>query len=212
MSTFGFFHKTFHLQFCDKLIDSKLGSNKVKELHDKLLAWLEEHFLQCLNGSNLEQVERCLHIYATLSEYNAVELIYRQKIVSKYLQSIISEKSLQNSPQGVSGVYEQILSFANNDLDRLLSLSRSNRVKGFDFFLNSFWCEIEQRLENHMSSIFAPGNPDLFYRKYNDTIEFLSKLEKIIGDPEGISKFRMHGQYKQFHLRWNLPVYFQVSP
>lgn len=200
----------FHLQFCDKLIDSKFGTSKVKELHDKLLNWLEAHFLQCLNASNLDQLERCLHIYATLSEYDAVELIYRQKIVSKYLQPIISEKSLQNSSRGLSGIYEQILSFATNDLEHLLSLTRTNRVKGFDFFLNSFWCETEQRLETYMSSIFAPGNPDLFYRKYNETIEFLDKLEKAIGEANEIYKFRMHGQYKQFQLRWNLPVYFQV--
>lgn len=200
----------FHLQFCEKLIESNFGGSKVKELHDNLLNWLEMHFLNCLNASNLDQLERCLHIYATLSEYKAVETIYRQKIVSKYLQSIISEKSLQNSSRGLSGIYEQILSFATNDLENLLSLSRTNRVKGFDFFLNSFWCEVEQRLENHMSSIFAPGNPDSFYRKYNETIVFLDKLEKLIGD-SAITKFRMNSQYKQFQMRWNLPVYFQVS-
>lgn len=169
------------------------------------------HFLHCLNAANLDQLERCLRIYATLSEYNTVETIYRKKIVSKYLQSIISEKSLQNSSRGLSGIYEQILSFATNDLEQLLLLSRTNRVKGFNFFLNSFWCEVEQRLESHMSSIFAPGNPDLFYRKYNETIEFLDKLEKLIGDSSEVTEFRMHSQYKQFQLRWNLPVYFQVS-
>lgn len=199
------------LQFCDKLIESKFGFNKVEHLHHKLLDWLEARFLQSLNAANSEQIERCLHIYATLSEYEAVESIYRQKVVSKHLQSIISEKSLQSSPRGLSGVYEQILAFATNDLEQLMSLTRANRVKGFDFFLNSFWRETEQRLETHMSSIFAPGNPDVFYRKYNDTIDFLDKLEKLIGDSNEIFKFRMHGQYKQFQLRWNLPVYFQVS-
>lgn len=199
------------LQFCDKLIESKFGSSKVEELHGKLLSWLEAHFLQCLNASSPDQIERCLHIYATLSEYEAVELIYRQKIVSKHLQPIISEKSLQNSSRGLVGIYDQILSFATNDLERLLSLHRANRVKGFDFFLNSFWCELEQRLETQMSSVFSPGNPDLFYRKYNDTIEFLDKLERLIGNPNEVSKFRAHSQYKKFQLRWNLPVYFQVK-
>ncbi|KAG4065092.1 hypothetical protein HA402_007489 [Bradysia odoriphaga] len=197
-------------KFCDKLIESKFGSTKVEQLHRKLLNWLEAHFLQCLNTTNADQIERCLHIYATLSEYEAVESIYRQKVVSKHLQSIITEKSLQNSPQGLSGIYEQILAFAKSDLEQLMSLTRTNRAKGFDFFLNSFWCETEQRLETHMSSIFAPGNPDLFYRKYNDTVDFLDRLEKLVGDSNEVSKFRMHGQYKLFQLRWNLPVYFQI--
>lgn len=205
------YDELIRLQFCDKLTDSQCGSSKVQELHDKLLHWLEAHFLQCLNASNLDQLERCLHIYATLSEYEAVESIYRQKIVGKHLQPIISEKSLQNASRGLSGIYEQILTFATTDLEPLLSLTRTKRVKGFDFFLNSFWCEVEQRLENYMSSIFAPGNPDQFYRKYNETIDFLGKLEAVIGDAHDITKFRLHGQYKQFQLRWNLPVYFQVS-
>ncbi|KAJ6635914.1 Conserved oligomeric Golgi complex subunit 2 [Pseudolycoriella hygida] len=208
-AAFCYIQLVYDLQFCDKLIEANFGSNKAKELHDKLLSWLELHFLQCLDESN-DQLERCLHIYATLSDYEAVESTYRQKIVAKRMQSIISEKSLQNTPRGLAGIYEQILSFVTNDLERLISLNRSNRVKGFDFFVNSFWCEIEQRLENHMSSIFAPGNPDSFYRKYNETIDFLEQLEKIIGDPKAIAKFRMHGQYKQFQLRWNLPVYFQI--
>lgn len=209
-AAFCYVQLVYDLQFCDKLIESKFGSNKVEHLHHKLLDWLEAHFLQCLNAANSEQIERCLHIYATLSEYEAVESIYRQKVVSKHLQSIISEKSLQSSPRGLSGIYEQILAFATNELEQLMSLTRANRVKGFDFFLNSFWRETEQRLETHMSSIFAPGNPDVFYRKYNDTIDFLDKLEKLIGDSNEISKFRKHGQYKQFQLRWNLPVYFQI--
>jgi hypothetical protein len=39
-------------------------------------------------------------------------------------------------------------------------------VKGFDFLVNSFWPEVEQRLELHLPLIFAPGNPEMFYQVY----------------------------------------------
>jgi hypothetical protein len=37
-------------------------------------------------------------------------------------------------------------------------------VKGFDFLVNSFWPEVEQRLELHLPLIYAPGNPEMFYQ------------------------------------------------
>jgi hypothetical protein len=45
-------------------------------------------------------------------------------------------------------------------------LFRMPVVKGFDFLVNSFWPEVEQRLELHLPLIFAPGNPEMFYQVY----------------------------------------------
>lgn len=39
-------------------------------------------------------------------------------------------------------------------------------VKGFDFLVNSFWPEVEQRLELHLPLIYAPGNPEMFYQVF----------------------------------------------
>ena len=36
-------------------------------------------------------------------------------------------------------------------------------VKGFNFLVNSYWSEVEQRIEDYLPVIFAPGNPELFH-------------------------------------------------
>lgn len=40
---------------------------------------------------------------------------------------------------------------------------RLGKMKRFDFVVNSFWPEAEDRLELNLSSIYAPGNPDHFF-------------------------------------------------
>lgn len=131
------------------------------------------------------------------------------------MHPIISEVSLQNAPQGLSGIYNQIIQFLNDRMRQLLLLTQANdnaaaTVQGFDFIINSFWTEVERRIEAHMASIFAPGNPDLFYQKYDHTIAFLEKIENVIKNRKQIEQFHSHEQYKQFQSKWNLPVYFQV--
>lgn len=47
---------------------------------------------------------------------------------------------------------------------------RMPTVKGFDFLVNSFWPEVEQRLELDLPLIYAPGNPDMFYQVCEEEI------------------------------------------
>lgn len=37
-------------------------------------------------------------------------------------------------------------------------------VKGFNFLVNSFWIEVEEKIEQYIKSIFAPGDPMLFHK------------------------------------------------
>lgn len=212
----------FDLQFCQDVVASNpaLKSDQVAAVHRRLQQRIEQHFLATLKEQNGERLERCLRIFCTLDECPEAERIFRRHVVAEHMKTIISEQALQNSPQGLQGIYKQILSFVEQHMSPLLSLTclpkdaeaRSGvcRVKGFDFILNSFWTEVEQRLETQMSSIFAPGNPDQFYQKYQQTMSFLERLDEIIGTPDGVRRLRQHGQYKSFQNRWNLRVYFQV--
>lgn len=96
-------------------------------------------------------------------------------------------------------------------MKNLLTLTKKNgKVKGYNFIVNSFWTEVERRMETNMSSIFAPGNPEAFYQKYKCTLEFLERIELIIEDPQDVGDFKAHSQYRSFQIRWNLPVYFQI--
>lgn len=46
----------------------------------------------------------------------------------------------------------------------LLCLCCRMSVKGFNFLVNSFWVEIEEKIEQYIKSIFAPGDPVLFHK------------------------------------------------
>lgn len=207
---------------CQPLIDRTKTADELNQydaIRDRLLRKIEVNFLKVLSAKNVEHLERCLQVYCTLGEYRTAEDIFRREIVAPYMHDVISETALQNSPHGLNGVYKQILQFVDDRMKQLLSLTQPNvatnagiaTVSGFDFMLNSFWIEVERRLETHMASIFAPGNPDLFYQKYKCTNEFLIKIEEIIRNEKQVERLHAHTQYKQFQTKWNLPVYFQVS-
>lgn len=209
----------YNLQFCQHHIDrlkEPNDLNKYEIIRDELLEKLEKYFLKVLSDQKIDQLERCLRVFCTLGEYRAAENIFRQKIVGVHMHDVISEVALQNAPQGLAGIYNQIIQFLSDRMRPILLLTQSNEngkvtVTGFNFIINSFWVEVEQRIETHMASIFAPGNPDSFYQKYECTNTFLEKIESFIKNQEQIEAFRDNEQYKQFHRKWNLPVYFQVS-
>lgn len=209
----------YNLQFCQHHIDrlkEPNDLNKYDDVRNELLAKLETYFLKVLSDQKLDQLERCLRVFCTLGEYRAAENIFRKKVVGTHMHEIVSEIALQNAPQGLTGIYNQIVQFLNDRMRPILMLTQPNEhakvtVPGFNFIINSFWVEVEQRIETHMASIFAPGNPDAFYLKYECTNTFLEKIESFIKNQRQIDGFRDTQQYKQFQSKWNLPVYFQVS-
>lgn len=225
---------TFELQFCKDTEYAGSSDSLVQRTetqHRHLLAALETHFLHTLeqavvvanakpNPSATEAaasaLERCLRIFCTLDECPAAERIFRRSCVAKHMHPIISEQALQNSPQGVKGIYDLVLAFVEQRMRPLLALTHdcsgdgAVTVRGFDFLLRSYWPEVEQRLETHLSSIFAPGNPDQFYQRYQSTVEFLRQLDDVLGTPAAVATFHASEEYRSFQTRWNLPVYFQI--
>ncbi|XP_053680079.1 conserved oligomeric Golgi complex subunit 2 [Anopheles nili] len=200
----------FNIKFCRNFLDDAL-QQMAQDLWSELLARLRGYFLRALEDADPKELERCLRIYCTLDECRTAEDVFRSEIVAPYMNRVISESSLQNSPQGLTGIYNQILDFVSMRMKQLHQLTKRNgKVKGYGFIVSSFWTEVERRMETNMSSIFAPGNPDAFYQKYKCTLEFLERIELIIDDVEDVAQFKAHPQYRSFQLRWNLPVYFQI--
>lgn len=200
----------FNIKFCREFLNDE-QQKQSEQMKDSLLDQLKTYFLRTLEQKDVEGLERCLRIYCTLDECRTAEDVFRGEIVSPYMSRVVSESSLQNSPQGLTGIYNQILDFISLHMKNLLTLTKKNgKVKGYNFIVNSFWTEVERRMETNMSSIFAPGNPEAFYQKYKCTLEFLERIEQIIEDSTEIAAFKAHSQYKSFQVRWNLPVYFQI--
>lgn len=59
-------------------------------------------------------------------------------------------------------------------------ISSGNTVSGYDFVVNTVWPEVVANIEARTSSIFAPGNPNVFHEvnfgnRYNIAI-FVCKI------------------------------------
>lgn len=203
----------FNKKFCKEYLNSE-QIKKIETLNEQILKKLRVLFNSTLKSSpdqSSEGLERCLRIYITLDACPEAELVFKEDIVAPYMSNTISEQHLQNSPQGLAGIYNKVLNFISLHMADLLRITQySEKMKGFNFLVNSFWSDVEHRLETHMSSIFAPGNSEVFYVKYKCTRDFIQKIEEILQDEESIQSFRQHSQTKSFHSRWNLPVYFQI--
>ncbi|XP_055851549.1 conserved oligomeric Golgi complex subunit 2 [Episyrphus balteatus] len=203
----------FNKKFCEEYLTNE-QLEKIVTLNEEILKKLRLLFnstLKTSTSTSSESLERCLRIYITLDACSEAELVFKEDIVGPYMSNTISEQHLQNSPQGLAGIYNKVLNFISLHMTDLLRITQySDKMKGFNFLVNSFWSDVEQRLEAHMSSIFAPGNSEVFYVKYKCTRDFIQKIEEILQSDESIQLFRQHSQTKSFHSRWNLPVYFQI--
>lgn len=203
----------FNEKFCTEYLDEE-KQNGIRKLESGVQQKLRELFNEALKSSNstsTEPLERCLRIYISLDACPVAEAAFKEDIVAPYMIDIISEHSLQKTPQGLAGIYSKVLNFISLHMTDLLRLTQyTDKLKGFNFLIQSFWSDVEMRLETHMSSIFAPGNSEVFYAKYKCTRDFLNKIEEILVTEEKINAFRQHKQTKNFQSRWNLPVYFQI--
>uniref|UniRef100_A0ABK9NDW1 Conserved oligomeric Golgi complex subunit 2 n=1 Tax=Glossina morsitans morsitans TaxID=37546 RepID=A0ABK9NDW1_GLOMM len=203
----------FNQKFCSEYLDERQKTSIEKletSLHEKLRSLFGET-VRTANSTCSEPLERCLRIYITLDATVLAEKVFREDFVAPYMSDIVSEHMLQKTPQGLAGIYSKILNFISLHMTDLLRLTQyTDKVRGFNFVVESFWADVEMRLETHMCSIFAPGNSEVFFAKYKCTRDFLNKIEELLANSDNIIGFRQHKQTKSFHARWNLPVYFQI--
>lgn len=204
------------LQFSmSKCKDDLLPNHKknAEEIGQVLTNILNNMFLECLCEKQLEDLSRCLRLFASLDKIQDLEKLVRNDIIAPVLHEIINETALQKDSEGLRGIYQKVIQFLDAQLKDLLDLtneSNKGTVKGFNFMKNSFWPEFERRLELHMSSIFAPGNPELFHSRFTESMIMIRELEQRCGNQTTVIRLREHEQYQHFFHKWNLPVYFKI--
>lgn len=200
-----------HLDFVVKLHEKHIRApmkEEAKEIKLLLLDKVKQCFLQSTENADKKSIKQCLKIYLMLNEVQTAEQTFRQSVVVPKMSQLISEPSLQNNPQGLVGIYDRIAEFLKSKMAVLLNVVSSNAsFKEFNFLINSFWTEVEQRIELNMNSIFAPGNPDQFHQKFTNTLTFLETIERYAINSKTLKE---HSQYKSFMVKWNLMVYFQI--
>ncbi|XP_034944246.1 conserved oligomeric Golgi complex subunit 2 [Chelonus insularis] len=200
----------FHMTKCKKHISQELNNN-CEELEKQLMDCLASQLLN-IKKSDIDSLTCCLRIYVTLDKIEEAENLVRKKIVSPLIDDIIIEKNI-NESTGLHELYLKLLNILDVELKPLLEVTSQpdkGSRKNFNFLVNSFWTDVEEKIELRLKMIFAPGNPDLFYQRYTESLNFILNLEDKCSDAEILSQLQNHPLFIQFLKKWNLPVYFQI--
>ncbi|KAJ2942041.1 hypothetical protein O0L34_g10958 [Tuta absoluta] len=203
----------FSISKCESLVKSEQKS-QFDEVGNKLVQNLNDLLFEFWNENNEENLLKTLITLASLDRVSETEMLIRKKAIGPLLIDIINEPALQRSSDGLQGIYSKVLSVLDTKLKLLLSVTQHSKltflVKKYRFLVNCFWCEVESRLEVNLASIFAPGNPQVFYRRYSESMAFVGRLEDEYCCKDMVKLLRSTPEYKSFQRRWNLPVYFQI--
>ncbi|KAJ0173795.1 hypothetical protein K1T71_010944 [Dendrolimus kikuchii] len=203
----------FSIFKCESLVKQE-QKHLFKDIGERLIQTLNELLFQFWNENDEENLLKTLITLASLDRVLETEMLIRKQAVAPLLQDIINEPALQRSKDGLEGLYERILTLLDTKLKLLLIVTQHSKLSFLDkqymFLINCFWREVENRLEVNLASIFAPGNPQIFYKRYNESIQFIKKLELFFTSDDMVKMLRETIEYKSFKKRWNLPVYFQI--
>lgn len=81
---------------------------------------------------------------------------------------VISTKVVLLHPQGLAGMYTEVLKFVPEYCSLLLGAWQEHGTlptgSGFDFIVNAVWPEVVAMVDEKAAVIFAPGNPDTFHK------------------------------------------------
>lgn len=77
----------------------------------------------------------------------------------------------------------------------------------FNFILNSFWTEEDRQCRKGLPHITAPGNPELFQKRFVSTWNLLVEIAKKYGNKEIV---KTNPSFQDHIKRFNLPVYFEI--
>lgn len=203
----------FSISKCETLVKEDQKS-QYQNIEEKLTQTLNELLFQFWNDGDEDNLLKTLITLASLERVSETEIMIRKKAIGPLLVDIINEPALQREKDGLQGIYEKILALLNTKLMLLLKVTQHSKLAflatKYGFLVNCFWCEVESRLEVNLASIFAPGNPKIFYKRYSESMEFIRKLESYCVEKETVTLLRGTAEFKSFQKRWNLPVYFQI--
>mgnify|MGYP001173784982 FL=1 len=175
---------------------------RINFIGDRLHSALAMQLMDALQDNNADVLKRCLRIYTTIDKVDQAEQLIRTKIITPYLEEVLSSASYHSDPLGLQGLCQKVLKIIPEKLALLLKLQKK---QNFDFVSKSLWPEVVDKLEQNLSFIFSAGNPDQFHKNYTVMITFLKDLQDHVEagtNPEQFTSFMQQ--------RWNLSVYFQI--
>ncbi|EFA11346.2 conserved oligomeric Golgi complex subunit 2 [Tribolium castaneum] len=174
----------------------------------KLTDMVNKVFLKSVKNNDEDLILRCLQMYDNLGEQKEAEKTYQVHIVRPALRHLFTETYLETCNQDVKKIYDEALHFIDSKLITLLNvLKRNAELKSFNFILNSFWAEVDKLSRDGLPYITAPGNPELFQKRFKSTWNFLREIAVKCGDDDLI---QTNKSFQNHIKRFNLPVYFEI--
>lgn len=85
---------------------------------------LDQQFINYQKNDKEAQLPRILGVYVTLGRSAEAEVLYRKSIVSPAMDNLISEDALASNPRGLTGLYDSVINFIDEDMKVLLQLTR----------------------------------------------------------------------------------------
>lgn len=181
----------------------------VKNVELKLLSNINNCFLKAVKDNDENIILRCLRMYVDLQLQDEAHDIFKTHIIKPALQPFLSERYLEKCGQDLNKVYVNIKHILDTTVERVTNIVNDNsELSSFSFILKSFWKEFDWQSRAGLPHITAPGNPELFQRRFTSTYNFLMY---IAGKADDKSLVRLDDSFQAHLKRFNLPVYFEIK-
>ncbi|XP_026676998.1 conserved oligomeric Golgi complex subunit 2-like [Diaphorina citri] len=196
----------FHINACkDKPEFEKISSNW-ESLKQCLLTKIQNLLLRVYNNRESSKVSCFIIALVNLTDVTHVEKLINKEILAPLFDELINEESLASDPRSLEGLFARVLSH----VDSFKQIFGAIEIDSFNLLVNCMIPQVLKRFTLYVKSIFAPGNADMFHRRYKESTQFLDQLEDRCNDWQSVKKVRDCEEYKQFINSWNVTVYFQL--
>ncbi|KAL1447642.1 hypothetical protein MTO96_028447 [Rhipicephalus appendiculatus] len=179
----------FYLSKCKQVKLAGALAERVNAVTELLQRHLEDSFLRALKIDSQAELSSVLRIYATLDRVEAVEELFRRRIVAPALDEMVSEKVVHEV--GLDGIYNQVMMFVSTRCQTLLDLTlgaasvAETNASGYAFLERAILPQLVSMLEERLPWVFNAGDPEW----------------RVL---------RAQPCYVHFMAKWNLAIYFQI--
>lgn len=204
----------FYLSKCKQVKLAGALAERVNAVTELLQRHLEDSFLHGLKVDSQSELSSVLRICATLDRVEAVEELFRRRIVTPALDEMVTERVVQEV--GLDGIYNQVMMFIGTRCQTLLDLTlgaasvAESSASGYAFLERAILPQLVQMLEDRLPWVFGAGDPGSFQQRFSASLAFLERLERLCHNVSQVESLRAQPCYVRFLSKWNLAIYFQI--
>ncbi|PRP86900.1 component of oligomeric golgi complex 2-like [Planoprotostelium fungivorum] len=167
---------------------------------------LERLLMESLHSKNEMVMSNSLRTYSAVSKHKEAEIIYKERIVRPFVQSIVTPSVLEGDH--LQAMYDQLIQFLRGECEQILRVSRS--IPGFHFYVNGIAVEFLTCITQRLINMFRPAFPDPFHKNYLISMSFIGQLDEFCSTADELALLRSTDAYGDFFKKWNLSVYYQL--